>query len=166
MARPPHRLRPVGLDFLDTAPVRMAFSAVLLAPPPTVYHALADETRNWPTWFAAVKDARPHGDHGRLVTLSGGLRFEETVLAAEPPLRYAYRADSVNRPGLRALAEEWRIAPVADTSMVQWTVAAEASPAVTLFLRGFRPALRAAFRHAVHGLDRQCAVPPPPAGRH
>jgi uncharacterized protein YndB with AHSA1/START domain len=159
MARPPHRLRPVGLDFLGTAPVRMAFSAVLVAPPQTVYHALADETRNWPTWFAGVRDARPHGDGGRLITLAGGMRFEETVLAADAPRRYAYRADSVNRAGLRALAEEWRIEPLAGASMVQWTVAADLSPAAAVLLRAFRPALRAALRRAAHRLDQAYAVP-------
>jgi uncharacterized protein YndB with AHSA1/START domain len=161
MARPPHRLRPVGLDFLDTAPVRMAFSVVLVAPPQALYHALAEETRNWPTWFAAVKDAHPRGDDGRVITLSGGLRFEETVLVAEAPRRYVYRADTLNRAGLRALVEQWRVEPVGGGSMVQWTVAAGPTPAAAVFLRLSRPALRAAFRRAAHKLDLLCAVPPP-----
>jgi hypothetical protein len=137
----------------------MAFSAVLVASPGTVYHALAEETRNWPAWFAAVKDAQPT-QGGRLIALAGGIRFEETVLAAERPRRYAYRVDTVNRPGLRALVEDWRIESIAGTSLVQWTVAADPAPAAAVLLRLFRPVLRTVFRRAAHRLDRLCTVPP------
>lgn len=162
MARAARRLRPVELDFLDDAPVRMAFSAVLTASPEVIYHAVADETRNWPSWFAGVKHAELQGDGRRTVVVSGGTRTEETVLVAERPRRYAYRADTVNRPGLLALMEEWRIESIAGAAMVQWTIAADGTPAARTFLRAARPALRSVFRRSAHGLDVQCAVLPPP----
>lgn len=135
MARSVYRLRPVGMDFLDTAPVRLVFSAAVAAPQRLVYHALADEIRSWPKWFKAVKEVTPAQEGHRVVVLLGGARFEETVLAADRPSRYAYRADTVNRPGLRAVLEEWRVAPIAESSFVQWTIAVDPG-------RGTRSALR------------------------
>ncbi len=158
MARSPRRLRPVELGFLDEAPVRMAFSAVLAASPGDVYRAVADETRDWPSWFAGVKRAEAHGDGRRTVVVSGGTRTEETVLVAERPRRYAYRADTVNRPGVSALVEEWLIEPVAGGAMVQWTIAADGTPAARAFLRAMRPGLRSVFRRTAHRLDVRCAV--------
>jgi uncharacterized protein YndB with AHSA1/START domain len=153
MARPPHRLRPVDLDFLDTAPVRLSFTAAVAAPAHDVYHALAEELTSWPLWFAPVKRARTTRPGGREIVLVGGMRFEETVLAAERPSRYAYRADTANRPGMRAIAEDWRLAPIAGGSLVQWTLAAEPVPGAALFLRLSRPVLRSSFRRAMQKLD-------------
>jgi hypothetical protein len=144
--------------FLDEAPVRMAFSAVLAASPGEVYHVLADETGAWPSWFAGVERAEAHGDGRRTVVVSGGTRTEETVLVAERPRRYAYRADTVNRPGLCALMEEWRIEPVAGGAMVRWTIAADGTRVARAFLRALRPGLRSVFRRTAHGLDLRCAA--------
>ncbi|SEO52411.1 Polyketide cyclase / dehydrase and lipid transport [Actinacidiphila rubida] len=157
MARPHRRLRPVGLEFLDAAPLRMAFSTAITASPGAVHRALAEDTENWPRWFGAVRRARPTAD-GRFIALAGGLRFEETVLAVEAPERYAYRADTVNRPGVRAIAEEWRVAPAGGGSLVQWTIAVEPAPAAAPFLRLSAPLLRAAFRRAMRRLDLRLAT--------
>lgn len=154
MARLKYRLRAVGQDFLDTAPVRLVFSAAVAAPPETVYRALAEDTPGWSQWFAAVKYARPT-EAGRHVVLSGGLRFEETVLVAEEPGRYVYRADATNRPGVRAIVEEWRVEPASGCSLVQWTIAVDPAPATAGFLRLFAPVLRSAFRNAMQKLDRR-----------
>lgn len=152
MPRPTYPLRPVELDFLDRAPVRLAFSAAVAAAPEAVYQALAVDTEGWSAWFGAVSSARPTAS-GRVVVLAGVLRFEETVLAADRPGRYAYRADTVNAPGLRALLEEWRVAPVSRGSLIQWTVAADGSAPLRRLLRASAPGLRRAFRGAVHKLD-------------
>ncbi|HEY5837121.1 SRPBCC family protein [Streptomyces sp.] len=154
MARLKYQLRAVGLDFLGTAPVKLVFSAAVAAPPGTVYHALAEDTPGWSEWFAAVKYARPT-EAGRHVVLSGGLRFEETVLIAEEPGRYVYRADATNRPGVRAMLEEWRVEPAAGCSLVQWTIAVDPAPATAGFLRLLTPVLRSSFRTAMQKLDRR-----------
>lgn len=108
------RLRPVGLDFAEVAPIRLVFEADATAPPEAVYQALAEELEGWPKWFRAVTLARPtHGGAGREVRLMGGVRFQETIMAADPEQRYAYRADETNAPGLRALLEEWRLTAIA-----------------------------------------------------
>ncbi len=108
------RLRPVGLDFVETAPVRLVFARELAAPPDAVFRALAEDVPGWTAWFSAVTSARPIGDGaGREIRLRGGTRFVETVLAAERPEVYAYRVDVTNAPGARALLEEWRLTPTA-----------------------------------------------------
>jgi uncharacterized protein YndB with AHSA1/START domain len=157
MARLKHRLRPVGPDFLDSAPLRLAFTAAIAASPEAVYRALAEDTEGWTEWFAAVSHAGAVPE-GRRIGLAGGLRFEETVLVSERPRRYAYRADATNRPGLRAMAEEWRVEPAAGGSLVQWTIAVDPAPAAALFLRVLAPALRTAFRRAMQRLDLRLAT--------
>ncbi|MET8748988.1 SRPBCC family protein [Streptomyces sp. NPDC004667] len=106
------RLRPVGLGFTEDAPTRLVFTARASAAPDAVYRALAEEVTGWPSWFRAVTLARPTGGGGgREVRLMGGVRFRETVMAADPGRRYAYRVDETNVPAVRALLEEWLLTP-------------------------------------------------------
>ncbi|MFE7118746.1 SRPBCC family protein [Streptomyces sp. NPDC057654] len=157
------RLRPVGLDFAETAPLRLVFTADAAARPETVYRALAEEVTEWPTWYRAVTLARPvDGARGREVRLVGGVRFVEAIMAAEAPERYAYRVDEVNVPGVRALLEEWRLAPIGAGdgagTRVRWTFAVDAAAPVRGALRLARPGFGRAFRDAVRALDRRLAA--------
>ncbi|MEV0123960.1 SRPBCC family protein [Streptomyces sp. NPDC050703] len=150
------RLKPVTLDFADSAPLRLVFTRAMDAAPEAVYRALAEETADWPRWFAAVTACRPvAGGEGREVRLRGGTRFRETVLAAEAPHRYAYRIDETNAPGPRALLEEWRLSPAGTGTLVRWTVAADGPAPLRLLLRAGRGGLGRAFRGAVTRLDRR-----------
>ncbi|MET9514292.1 SRPBCC family protein [Streptomyces sp. NPDC002994] len=152
------RLRPVELDFVETAPTRLVFAAEVSAPPEAVYRALAEDLSGWPAWFGAVTMCRPTaGGAGREVRLKGGTRFQETILAAEPGERYAYRVDVTNAPGMRALLEEWRLAPAGSGTRVRWTFAAAGPAPLRLALRLARPGLGRAFRDAVRSLDRRLA---------
>ncbi|MFB6772636.1 SRPBCC family protein [Streptomyces sp. NPDC056337] len=153
-----HRLRPVGLDFVETAPVRLVFAREISAAPDAVFRALAEDVAGWPTWFSAVTLARPIGaDAGREVRLRGGTRFVETVLTAERPEVYAYRVDVTNAPGARAMAEEWRLAPAGTGTRVQWTFAADGTALFRFVLGRARPGLGRSFREAVTALDRRLA---------
>ncbi|GHI83803.1 SRPBCC family protein [Streptomyces xanthophaeus] len=153
------RLRPVGLDFAEVAPIRLVFEADATAPPEAVYQALAEELEGWPKWFRAVTLARPtHGGAGREVRLMGGVRFQETIMAADPEQRYAYRADETNAPGLRALLEEWRLTPAGSGTHVRWTFAADGPTPFRLALTAARPGLGHSFRTAVRTLDRRLAA--------
>ncbi|MFE0423497.1 SRPBCC family protein [Streptomyces sp. NPDC058953] len=151
------RLRPVGLDFIEAAPVRPAFTAALGASPRSVYQALADDVPGWARWFDAVSAAEPTRDGaGRNVTLRIGVRFAETILAADAFTRYAYRVDTTNAPGLTALAEEWLITAVpGGGSRVRWTFAADGPPVARLLVRSAAPGLRVSFRGAMRALDRR-----------
>ncbi|MFJ3877549.1 SRPBCC family protein [Streptomyces sp. NPDC090077] len=155
------RLRPVELDFIERAPVRPAFTARTSAPPEAVYRALADEVTGWPAWFGAVTLARPTGGGtGREVRLMGGVRFRETVVAADPGLRYAYRVDETNVPGVSALVEEWLLAPGPDGAgaLVRWTFAADGPAPFRLALAAARPGLGRSFRTAVRALDARLSA--------
>ncbi|WP_327282081.1 MULTISPECIES: SRPBCC family protein [unclassified Streptomyces] len=162
MARP---LRPVGLDFIEDAPVRLTFTARTAAGPEAVYRALAEDVEGWPRWFGAVTMARPtHGGAGREVRLVGGTRFQETIMAAEPKCRYAYRVDETNAPGVRALLEEWRLRPAGPGTgrgtgtLVRWTFAADGPALFRLALAGARPGLGHSFRSAVRALDTRLSA--------
>ena len=150
------QLRSVGIEFVETAPVRLVFVREISAPPEAVFRALAEDVPGWADWFSAVTLARPVGDGARReVRLRGGTRFEETVLAAKEPEVYAYRVDVTNAPGVRALAEEWRLAPAGTGTRVRWTFAADGPAPFRLALRLGRAGLGRTFRGAVTTLDRR-----------
>ncbi|MGW2615638.1 SRPBCC family protein [Streptomyces sp. NPDC001500] len=152
------RLRPEGLDFVDIAPVRMVFARDVRAPVERVYRALADDVSGWSEWFTAVAAVQAlDGGAGRDVRLRGGARFRETVLAAKPSELYAYRVDVTNVPGMRALVEEWRLAPAGSGTRVRWTFATDGTAVFRGGARLARPGLGRSFRKAVAALDRRLA---------
>jgi uncharacterized protein YndB with AHSA1/START domain len=151
----------VEIEFTETAPLRLAFTAEVSAAPEDVYRALADDVPGWPRWFTAVTAARPTaGGAGREVRLKGGFVISETIMAAEPGKRYAYRADRTNAPGMRALLEEWRLTPAGTGTRVRWTFAADGSAPFRLALRLARPGMGRSFRDAVRNLDRRLTGSP------
>ncbi|MFC9280489.1 SRPBCC family protein [Streptomyces collinus] len=151
-----HRLRPEGLDFVGSAPVRLVFTREVAAAPEAVFRALAQDVPGWPEWFSAVSSARPT-EGGREVRLRGGTRFEESVLVAKAPEVYAYRVDVTNTPGARAWIEEWRLAPAGTGTRVRMTFALDGTTAFRLVCRLVRPGVGRAFRDAVTALDRRLA---------
>ncbi|MER7398791.1 SRPBCC family protein [Streptomyces sp. NPDC000151] len=150
------RLSPVGLDFAESAPLRMVFAAELSAPPEAVYAALADDVGSWCAWFTGVSRITPtDGGKGRAVRLTGGTRFLESILAAERPEHYAYRVDETNAPGLRALLEDWRLTPAPGGTLVRWTFAADGPAPFRSVMQLTRPMLGRAFRDSMRQLDRR-----------
>ncbi len=150
------RLRPVELDFVESAPLRLVFAAEVAAPPKAVYAALADDVAGWSHWFTGVARAVPtHGGRGRDVRLTGGTRFVETVLAAEPDEHYAYRVDTTNAPGLRALLEDWRLTPAGGGTRLQWTFAADGPAPLRWAMTLAGPGLGRALRGSARALDRR-----------
>jgi hypothetical protein len=150
------QLRPEGLEFVRTAPVRFAFAREIAAAPGAVFHELAEDVPGWAAWFSAVTFARSTDNGaGREIRLRGGVRARETVLAAKEPDVYAYRVDVINAPGVRALVEEWRLTPVGTGTRVQWTFAADGSAPFRLIQRLARPGMSRVFRNAVTSLDRR-----------
>ncbi|NUR43638.1 MAG: SRPBCC family protein [Streptomyces sp.] len=151
-----HQLREVGLEFVETAPVRLVFAREMSAPPEKVFRALADDVPGWTEWFAAVTLAQPTGDGTtREIHLKGGGRFQETIIAAKEPEVYAYRVDVGNVPGVRALVEEWRLAPSGTGTHVRWTFATDGTAAYRFAVRLAAPGLGRAFRQATAALDRR-----------
>ncbi|MFE9609718.1 SRPBCC family protein [Streptomyces sp. NPDC006012] len=151
-----HGLRPVGIDFVENAPVRLVFTHEISAAPDAVFRALAEDVPGWPQWFSAVASARPT-DGGREVRLRGGTRFEESVIEAEPSESYAYRIDVTNTPGARAWIEEWRLAPAGTGTRVRMTFALDGTGLFRAVARLARPGVGRAFHDAMTALDRRLA---------
>jgi len=58
------------------------------------------------------------------MSLRGGIRARERLLAWDENRWFAYRVEEINMPGIRAFMEEWTVAPVAeDRTELQWTLA-------------------------------------------
>ncbi|WP_030672796.1 SRPBCC family protein [Streptomyces sp. NRRL B-1347] len=152
----PRRLRPVGLEFLSSAPVRHVFTREVSAPPDAVFHALAVDVAQWPAWFTSITRARTtRGGAGRVVQLQGGFRMLETILAADAPTRYVYRVDVTNAPGVRALVEEWHLTPTGTGTRVRWTFAVEPRGLMRFLFRHGRRGLGKSFDTSVGNLDRR-----------
>ncbi|MFD8227939.1 SRPBCC family protein [Streptomyces massasporeus] len=152
------RLRPVGLDFVEAAPVRHVFTREVAAPVEAVYGALED-VPGWAEWFPQVSAARAvDAGAGRDITLTGGVRFRESVIAATAPELYAYRIDVTNLPGARAIVEEWRLTPAGTGTRVRWTFATDGTAAYRLALKVARGGQARAFRDAVRALERRLAA--------
>jgi uncharacterized protein YndB with AHSA1/START domain len=148
----------VGLDFVRIAPVRHVFAREISAPVETVYRALTD-VPGWVDWFPQVTAARALDDgKGRDIRLGGGVRFRESVIAAEEPEVYAYRVDVTNVPGVRAIVEEWRLSQAGTGTRVRWTFATDGTAAYRLAMKPVRAAQARAFRDAVTALDRRPAA--------
>lgn len=106
-----HRtLKPVQLDFVDLAPIVHTLNMELDASAERVYEMLSDSPATW-TWMPSVRGGRwltsEHGVGGRRQILVGPAKITETVLAAEPGRRWAYRIDTTSVPLANALVEDW-----------------------------------------------------------
>jgi uncharacterized protein YndB with AHSA1/START domain len=156
-------LRPEGLKFLETAPLRLTFAETLKASPEAVFYALSAEPEGWPRWYGAVTSstyagAGPYGvGSRRRVRLVGGVTFHETVIAWDSPSRYAYRIDRCTMPGLRALVEEWTVLETSEGTRVAWTLALDAAAPVQAALRAASAGAGVATRRALAQLDQRLA---------
>src|SRR5579875_2430269 len=151
-------LRAVGTDFFDTAPIRFDTSAVLAANPDRVFAALADPA-GWGDWFPGFDHSGhwatddPPGTGSRRVVRAARLTFEETIIAWEPPERFAFRVDRAGAPVARALAEDYRVAAHPDGSVLSWTFAIDPPAAIRPLVRRSRPVMQRMFARAAAALQ-------------
>lgn len=156
--------RPVDLDFLHTAPVRLSFANTLRATPAAVFDAIAHDLATMPRWYGAVAKAEYGGAEPfgvgtkRRVKLVGGVAFHEEILAWDTPHRYAYRVERTTVPGIRAMAEEWAVLQTPAGTRVVWTMAIEAGFATATAARASGPAMAVATRRALGRLDQMLAA--------
>ena len=159
------RLRPVTAEFLAEASTRLVSTARLRADPGSVFAELTDDASTWPLWYREIRSAAytgppPYGvGAGRAVTLRGGARFVESVVAWERPARFVYRVEETNAPGVRAWAEEWLLTPTAEGgTALRFTIAVDAAPVVRAVLLLARPGVARSVRRAAARLDARCGV--------
>jgi hypothetical protein len=156
--------RPVDLDFLNAAPLRLTFAHTLRAKPPAVFDAIAHDIATLPRWYGAVAKAEYGGAQPfgvgtkRRVKLVGGVAFHERILAWDTPDRYAYAIERTTVPGIRAMAESWSVLETPAGTRVVWTMALDAALPAAAALRASAPGVGLATRRALGRLDRLLAA--------
>jgi uncharacterized protein YndB with AHSA1/START domain len=111
-------LRAEGLDYAGRAPVVVEEVVELDAPIDRVWAAIYD-TSAWEQWFVGMRSCRytspePIGAGSKRSVRVATLKVDETMLAVDPPSRYAFRIDTANVPLFAALIEIVDLEPLAD----------------------------------------------------
>jgi uncharacterized protein YndB with AHSA1/START domain len=124
-----HGLRPVEMDFLESAPSRYVIEHEVRLPRSKVWALFVDPT-TWPGWWPGVEEATYRGDPPfgvgtiRAATVSGQ-RYEETLLAWEEGKRWAYRIDRSTLPLAKAQLEVSEFEDAPSGTRVRWILVAD-----------------------------------------
>ena len=160
----------VDLDFVDTAPTRLHFTACVGRPTSEVFVGLAHDPANWGAFFPGFDRTgryltpAPYGVGSRRVARFTGITFEETILAWDEGVRWAFRVDSVQAPVFHAAVEDYRFeAKGSDATLLRWTLAYKPRFAFKLVGPVLPRALTLAFARAGRNLEsgRRCSSQPP-----
>ncbi len=106
--------QPVGLDFIETAPVRIENIIEVDVTPEQVFGVLAD-VGTWRKWFQGMTDvvwltSEPPGvGSRRQVTMLGLVRVTETFLAWEEGRRFAFCFDGQSAPLAKSALEDFQL---------------------------------------------------------
>lgn len=152
-------MEPVDLDFIGRAPYRFVSSEVVHHPADRVFEAIANDPAGWGEWFPGFSrtgrylDPGPPGVGSRREVSMARIRYQETILAWEPPRRWAFCVTKASVPFARRLAEEYQVSSHGTHSLVQWTFAIDPRAGLkqTLFLG--RPVIHSLFRRAMTNLS-------------
>ena len=152
------KLRDVGIEFLDAAPVRWDFEAEVAAPREAVFGAIA-ERADWP-WFPGLTGERydgpqPYGVGTRRHIRMAGVAYHETIVAWSAPSRWAFRVDECSVPMGRALVEEWSFTESGAGTTVRWSFALDPTPVFGAMKALAPTVMRALFQRAMRNLERQ-----------
>ncbi|MBD3931028.1 SRPBCC family protein [Streptomyces chumphonensis] len=147
----------VPVEFVHLAPLRLTCRVRVAAAPAEVYRALAEGTagRRGPRLQRGANGPRATGAWVvEPARRGGGPVVRGTVLAARPGEHYAYRADEVRVPGVRALVADWRLTPgpTGGTRVVR-TLALDVAPVLRVLAPLARPWLGGTFRRSMRELD-------------
>ena len=160
----PWDMRPVGTEFLDTAPYRFTAAETVDRPAEAVFAAIADDPAGWGDWFPGFSHGGrwltppPHGPGSRRRVRMAGVAYDERILVWDRPHRWTFRVEQAGAPLAYALVEDYRVAAVGDgRCRVQWTFALDPRGALRrgparLGTGRFDPVLAAVFRRAMSGL--------------
>ena len=153
-------MRSVELQFLVDAPIRLEFVEPVHASADAVFAAISADPSTW-SWFPGLDEGRyesapPHGVGAKRYVRMGEWEYRETMLAWEPPHRWAYRVDESTGPAFAALAEDWVIEPDGDDARVRWTFAVDAAE-LALPPASLREVIGPVFAEAMLGLSASLA---------
>jgi hypothetical protein len=156
-------LHVVGLEFLETAPVRHTTRELVPRPPEAVFAAIAEDPAGWGSWYPGFSHQGryltppPHGAGAvREVTMSG-VRFREQILVWDAPRRWAFVVDQASLPFARAFVEDYQVQPERDGAIVEWTLAMDPHPLLRLADPLTAELIPLLFRRAMRNLSRRLA---------
>ena len=158
--------RQVGLDYLDTAPVRAAVRQSLPVSAETVFAAF-EEPDFWTSWIGPIDEVvwtspKPYGVGTTRDVVGRGARISEEFIAWQPPRRIAFFFTEGENPLFAALAEEYTLEPRGERCELVWRYAFECperlrylQPVVAFGFRQFsRRALKTMAAHLAEHPDR------------
>ena len=126
-----YAMRPVGLEFLDEAPLRADITVATALSREAVWAAFVDPS-TWVSWFPGVVEAGypdqtpPYGVGTIRTANVEGQRFEETILAWDEPARWTYRIDRCTVPLAHAQVESTELSVADDGgTLVRWILVAD-----------------------------------------
>ncbi|MGX7681354.1 SRPBCC family protein [Jatrophihabitans sp. DSM 45814] len=128
-------LRQVGLDFFETAQYKDVVQIPISQPPAAVFAAVADDPAGWGNWFPGFsKTGRyvtpaPNSVGSQREMTMRGMSLLETVIAWDEPSHWAFYISRATMPGVRAMAEDYRLEPQEGGTLLTWTVALDMAPA-------------------------------------
>ena len=153
-------LRAVGPEFLDTAPHRFTYSAVIRQSPERVFDAVADHPERLGDWYPGfdhtgqwLTDGEPEAGSRRRVRMAR-ITYEDTILTWEPPARFAFRVDRAGLPLAHALAEGYRIGPHPSGATLEWVFTIEPYALFRPLVAGFDLVLSRLFERASTNLEK------------
>lgn len=127
------QMRPVGLEFLAEAPMRVEVEVGSSLPLASVWQAFVDPT-SWPDWFPGVEEAAypmqepPYGVGTIRTARVSGQLFEETLLAWDEPTRWTYRIDRCTAKLASAQVESTELSEARNGgTIVRWILASDPS---------------------------------------
>lgn len=110
--------RPVGIEFLDNAPVQFVNQVELAASPAQVF-AIFEKAEAWPLWYKEIVKVEWHGPQPygvgttRTVKLTT-VTVEEHFFVWEQNERLAFCFTAMSLPLVHALVEEYRLTPLGE----------------------------------------------------
>jgi len=136
-----HQLKPVALDFFESAPLRVRCTLEARCTPEVLFETLRGDSV-WTEWAGVIRNvewtsAEPYGKNAtRDVTLTGNMLVRELFFHWEENERVAFYVTESTIPGLTKFAEDYRVERIGpnETRLV-WTVAIEN----TGFMRHLNP---------------------------
>lgn len=121
--------RAVGMDYVDSAPVRYIVSAEIALPRQLVWNYFADAS-SWCHWFPHVNKAwyegeQPYGVGSIRMSDVAGVIHEETMVAWDEPVCWAY---AINRATEQLSAAQIEVTEFEESeagTKIIWTLACE-----------------------------------------
>jgi len=159
-------LRPVGMDFLESAPRRFVAEQSVALPPARVWEAFVDPS-GWRRWWPGLEEASygddrpPFGVGTYRETRVGGHRYEERILAWDEPQRWAYRIDRATLAIAHAQVEVTEISAEEAGARVRWTIAADPRWRLRVLAPLFPRIMRSLLARAMRNLEALAREPAP-----